>query len=348
MLPNPQSSENQQPRENGTSSPLETVRQAFPLERWGEHPLVLGISGGPDSVALLRLLLELRSPPVGRPPLILAHCNYRLRGSESDGDEQFVGELAEKFGVECRVWRAEKLVKPGGSGWEAYLREIRYDFFKQVSQDAGARYLALAHTADDQAETVALRLLRGSSLTGLRGIPAHRPLTSETTIIRPLLTLRRQALRDYLQRIDQPFRIDSSNASDQFLRNRIRNQLFPLLVTEYGSDFTERMLCLAEEAAEVEALLDEGSSRLLVHFDSVQPDYLRIETAQLTSHPPALVRHALVKAWRARGWSERDLTSRHWHALAELLLRPIPETGTVNLPESRVARRTAEGSVVIR
>jgi hypothetical protein len=155
-------------------------------------------------------------------------------------------------------------------------------------------------------------------------------------------------LRDHLQRIDQPFRIDSSNESNQFLRNRIRNQLFPLLATAYGTDFSERMLSLAEEAAEVEALLDEGSGRLLVHFDSVQPDCLRIAAAPLAAHPPALVRHALVKAWRGRGWSERDLTSRHWHALAELLLRPTPETGSVNLPESRVARRTPDGSVVIR
>jgi tRNA(Ile)-lysidine synthase len=348
MLPNPQSSENQQPRENGTSSLLETVRNAFPVERWGEHPLVLGISGGPDSVALLRLLLDLRSQSDRCPPLILAHANYRLRGQESDQDEHFVRELAQRFGLECRVWRAEKLEKPGGSGWEAFLRDIRYDFFKQVSRDFGARYLALAHTADDQAETVTMRLLRGSSLVGLRGIPPQRPLTSETTLIRPLLTLRRQVLRDHLQRIDQPFRIDSSNESDQFLRNRIRNQLFPLLATAYGTDFSERMLSLAEEAAEVEALLDEGSGRLLVHFDSVQPDCLRIAAAPLAAHPPALVRHALVKAWRGRGWSERDLTSRHWHALADLLLRPTPETGSVNLPESRVARRTPDGSVVIR
>jgi tRNA(Ile)-lysidine synthase len=271
-----------------------------------------------------------------------------LRGEESEQDEQFVSGLARRFEVECRVWRAEKLEKPGGSGWEAYLRDIRYDFFKQVSRDFGARYLALAHTADDQAETVTMRLLRGSSLAGLRGIPSQRPLTNETTLIRPLLTLRRQMLREYLLRIDQPFRIDSSNESDQFLRNRIRNELFPFLASAYGTDFSERMLSLAEEAAEVQALLDEGSSRLLAHFDSHQPDCLRIATTPLAAHPPALVRHALVKAWRDRGWSERDLTSRHWHALAELLLRPIPETGSVNLPESRVARRTSDGTVLVR
>lgn len=348
MVPNPQSYENQQPRENGTSPPLETIRRAFPRERWGEHPLVIGISGGPDSVALLRLLLELRSQSPPCPPLILAHCNYCLRGEESEQDEQFVRDLSQRFGVECRVWRAEKLEKPGGSGWEAYLRDIRYDFFKQVSRDFGARYLALAHTADDQAETVTMRLIRGSSLAGLRGIPTQRPLTSETTLIRPLLTLRRQTLREYLQRIEQPFRVDSSNESDQFLRNRIRNQLLPLLASDYGTDFSERMLSLAQEAAEVEALLDEGSSRLLAHFDSPQPDCLRIASTSLAAYPPALVRHALVKAWRDRGWSERDLTSRHWHALAELLFRPVPETGSVNLPETRVARRNPDGSVVIR
>lgn len=348
MLPNPQSSENQQPLDNGTHFPLETVRRVFPPERWGEHPLVLGISGGPDSVALLRLLLELRSLLDHCPPLILAHCNYCLRGQESDLDEQFVRELGQQFGLECLVWRGEQLEKTGGSGWEAYLRDIRYEFFKQVSRDFGARYLALGHTADDQAETVTMRLLRGSSLAGLRGIPVQRPLTSETTLIRPLLTLRRQSLREYLHRIDQPFRVDSSNLSDQFFRNRIRNQLLPLLTSACGTDFSERMLSLAGEAAEVEAMLDEGSSRLLAHFDSSLPDCLRIATTPLASCPTALVRHALVKAWRERGWSERDLTSRHWHALAELLLRPVPETGSVNLPESRVARRMPDGDVVIR
>lgn len=348
MVPNPQSSENQQRREIGASSPLETVRSAFPLERWGEHPLVLGISGGPDSVALLRLLLDLWGATNRPPPLILAHCNYRLRGQESEADERFVRELANRFGIECRVWQAETLEKPGGSGWEAYLRDLRYDFFKHVAGEFGARYLALAHTADDQAETVALRLLRGSSLAGLRGIPAQRPLTSETTLIRPLLSLRRQTLRDYLREIDQPFRIDSSNDSDQFMRNRIRNQLFPLLASDFGSDFPERMLSLAEEAAEAEALLDALSTNLMRYFESVQPDCLQIDSKQLAASPHPLVRHALVKAWRAQGWSERDLTSRHWRALAELLLRPSPETGTVNLPESRVARRLPDGSVVIR
>lgn len=347
MVSNDTTPENQQRSENDRDALVESVASTFPPEQWAKHPVLLAISGGPDSVALLRILLQLGLDDASPENLVLVHCNYRMRGVESDADEAFVRQLADTHKLKCLIWRAESLSKPGGAGWEAYLRDLRYEFFKQVARDTGARYLTLAHTASDQAETVLLRLLRGSSLAGLRGIPFQRPLSEETTIVRPLLHASRQEVREYLSRLNQPFRLDSSNESNHFLRNRIRNHLLPLIAAEYSPEIEQRLLSLAAESAEHQSLLDQLSSALASQFDHSQPDSLKIDCSGLATKPNLLVRQALIAAWRRQGWSEQDLTARHWHALAELLQLPAPATASLNLPGNLVARRLSNGQTVI-
>ena len=193
MLPDNYESENQrneQPGDSPIAQLLAQVSHAFPPTRWSGTPMVVGVSGGADSVALLSILRELRdrqTTPLGE--LVVAHCNYGTRGAESDGDETFVRALAGKFEFCCEIWRAHQLVKPGGEGWESHFRKLRYDFFEKLAAEVGARYVVVGHTRDDQAETVLFRILRGTSLSGLRGIPGIRRLNDQLSLVRPLLEI---------------------------------------------------------------------------------------------------------------------------------------------------------------
>lgn len=180
--------------------------------------LVCAVSGGADSVALLFGMYLLREKLQLR--LSAAHFNHHLRGAESDEDEAFVREFCARYEIPLTVGGA--FVKPGRKGLEAAAREARYDFLRGLPGK-----IATAHTADDNAETVLMHLLRGTGLKGLGGIaPVNGPL------IRPMLNITRQEVEAFLLEYALPHREDSSNASDDFLRNRIRHHVMPLLRSE--------------------------------------------------------------------------------------------------------------------
>src|SRR5882724_13297630 len=159
-------------------------------------PVVVAVSGGPDSVALTRALLDLQ-PTLRLQPLILAHLNHQLRGDESDADESFVeamsrGLLGEGIGDVRFISQKEDVRRralEAKDNLEKVAREVRYELLTQVARDAGARWIATGHTANDQAETVLHRLLRGAGLRGLRGIAPRRDLADGVTLLRPLLSV---------------------------------------------------------------------------------------------------------------------------------------------------------------
>src|SRR5262245_32292513 len=200
----------------------------WPPEAWRDVTILVAVSGGADSVALLHALAQLRTAGEGR--LIVAHFNHRLRGAESDGDQAFVEELAARLGLAVVIGRRDGGTdeRPDAADEES-LRESRYAFLRLESGVHGARYVATAHTADDQVETVLLNILRGTGLAGLAGIPRVRPLAEATTLIRPLLGVSRGEILGYLASLDQPFREDASNRNLEYTRNRVRHELLPLL-----------------------------------------------------------------------------------------------------------------------
>ena len=231
---------------------LKTIRKQQSI-RAGDR-LAAAVSGGADSVALLRLLMELR-PELGI-VLSVAHVNHKLRGEESDEDARFVAQLAAQYGLEFRAFEAPTEAAPTpvgkGSGSEAAARELRYGFLRQLAREGSVSKIATAHTLDDQAETVLLRIFRG---TGIRGLSGIHPLvvfeedgkvTGE--VIRPLLGIRRVDLREFLREKDQSWREDSSNLDIAFLRNRARHRLLPVIADEFGEAAIEHMSELAEIA----------------------------------------------------------------------------------------------------
>ena len=245
------------------------------------------VSGGADSVALLRLMLELRDE-LGV-VLSVVHLNHKLRGADSDADEQFVRELAEAHGLELisencdvKAYSAEKKLS-----LEAAAREVRYGFFETLLKKRDLDKIATAHTRDDQAETVILRLLRGTGFRGLGGIRPRLFIRDQAAaacgeIIRPLLSMKRDAVKNYLAQAKQNWREDETNNEVKYTRNRVRQVLMPLLQKEFNPAIAEKLAELAEIARGEEQFWKTECTRLLREISKMN----KMAWANATSYPP--------------------------------------------------------------
>ena len=214
------------------------------IEEYGmlstREKVVVGVSGGADSVALLHILSSLKDLKL---ELTAAHLNHGIRGDEADRDADFVKRTAKSLDipfeykkVDTQAYKQEKKLS-----LEDAARELRYQFFNELREKLGATKVATAHTMDDQAETVLMRLLRGSGLRGLSGIPP----VSRGYLVRPLLFVSRREIEEYLNSKGIDWVEDSTNTEDRFLRNKIRQNLIPLL-EEYNPKLKETLLRTAE------------------------------------------------------------------------------------------------------
>ena len=254
---------------------FEKIKSALAKLVRPDEPLLVGVSGGPDSVALLAALVQLGYRPH------VAHLNHQLRGAASDADAEFVRQLAAQSGVPATI--AAQRVAPD----EDACRQARLAFFARVAAETGLATLALAHTADDQVETFLLRLLRGAGPTGLTGILPDRRL-GPLRVIRPLLAVSRAEVLHYLQVQGLQFREDASNADRRFARNRIRHELLPLLEREYNPGIRDILLRTAEILRDEDAFL----AGQVAQFQDVET----VSVAALTELPVAMQRRAL-RAW---------------------------------------------------
>ena len=315
------------------------LQNAWNPADWRERTLLVAVSGGADSVALLRGLAAIRQPGAGR--LVVAHFNHRLRGEAADADERFVVELAERLGLAHEVGRAEALLSA-----EEDARRLRYEFLQAAAERVGARYLVTAHTADDQAETILHRILRGTGIAGLSGMRRARPLANDIALLRPLLTFRRAELRQYLADIGQSFREDASNADPRYTRNRLRNELLPLLERDFNTAIVDAILRLGAIAGEAQEVLSAEVGKL--HAALVQGDKERIvlDCRPLAEASPYLIRELLVAAWRSQGWPEQAMGFAEWSELVDLALLPTvngkPVTVQREFPSSVMAQKTGD------
>jgi len=295
-------------------------------------PGVVAVSGGPDSIALLHALTML---PLG--PIVVAHVNHRLRGDESDGDEQFVREVVERLqrpDVRFRTVKLETLCETGNL--EDRARTLRLGFLQQCASECGASWIATGHTADDHAETILFRLLRGTGLSGLRGIPESRELSAQR-LIRPLLSLRRTDVLNYLNEHRLPYSTDTSNADHRYSRNRIRHELLPLL-HEYQPNVVEHLAHLAQQASEWEDDHEASASRLLNEVEQPRSDHGPVlDRRPLIILPRHRVRELLRVLWVREKWPLADMGFREWERAASVVFGEIT---AVDLPgRIRVRRR---------
>lgn len=206
------------------------VRSETAGESWraAGRTVVAAVSGGPDSMVLLHLLKAMAETDGFR--VVAAHVNHRFRGAEADAEEELVKRTAEAWGVPCETAAIDvpAYIAETGLNPQEAAREKRYEFLRDVARRSGAETIALGHHADDQAETVLMRLLRGSGIAGLAGIPMKRK-ENELELIRPLLRITKYELLEYGKRNSVPYAFDSSNADRHYLRNAIRLDVLPML-----------------------------------------------------------------------------------------------------------------------
>ncbi|HTY54834.1 MAG TPA: tRNA lysidine(34) synthetase TilS [Candidatus Binataceae bacterium] len=293
--------------------------------------ILLGLSGGIDSVALLHALLDLRERFGFQ--LACAHLNHRLRGAESDRDEAFVRELCARLGVHLTVGVASGL-DPAMANLEERARDARYDFLRNVSESIGSAYIALAHHGDDQAETVLLRLLRGTGVTGLCAMAPVGPAGARR-LIRPMLGLRREQISAYVDACVVTFVSDSSNNSSAMLRNRVRHELMPLLERDYAPGLGGRLVELAGEMNEVADLLDGLARREL---ESRLSAACELDLSRFSELHPALQR-ALLRSYIAEVKGDlRRIGRAHVEAMRHLSLEGSP-SGQLDLGAGWCASR---------
>jgi len=302
--------------------PLESrLAQQWPPPDWRDLSVLLAVSGGADSVALLRAMQRLKTSGEGR--LLVAHFNHRLRGGESDHDEAFVVELCRRLEIACEVGRPhpQRLAAGQGEGLEGAARRARYAFFQRAAARLGARYVVTAHTADDQAETILHRIVRGTGIAGLAGMARARPLGPAATLIRPLLGFRRAELLAYLDDLQQPYRVDSSNRDTRLTRNRIRIEILPRLADECNPAVVEALVRLGQLAGEVQNVVAGLVEGLLDRCVLPAPaGAVRILLAPLAGQPRYVIRELLIAVWRRQQWPLQAMGFAEWDLLAEMAL----------------------------
>jgi tRNA(Ile)-lysidine synthase len=321
---------------------LDRVAKFMAFVSPNRKPGVVAVSGGPDSVALLRLVVELqRSGASGG--LIVAHLNHQLRGADSDADEDFVQDLAGELALPFHSKQVDVagLAKSRGENLESTARQVRYDWLAEIAAAAGAGWVGTGHTADDQAETVLHRLLRGSGLQGLGGMPPRRQLASGIDLIRPLLAASRAEVLAYLQDCKQNYRTDSSNVDPGFTRNHIRHDLLPVLAKDYNPAIVSVLCRLAEQAREVQTLLATQAGDLLAKAELPRAGSLLVfHKSVLAEAPRHLVREMFRLVWSRECWPAGAMTFDDWDRVAEL----AHHENAIDLPERIHAR--SRGSVI--
>lgn len=353
--------ENNNLENNASSEPtrwqslLASITAAWPPQRFRDVGVVLGVSGGADSVALLRAIEELRhqvamqqvaETSTAKPPgslakspqgfLVVAHFNHGLRGQESDQDQNLVEKLADQFDASIAIGQP---ASPAAD--EATMSHQRMDFFIETAKRHGARYIALAHSRDDNIETVIHHLLRGTGPAGLAGIGAFRQVDQDLVLVRPMLAIPRQTIRGALTELGQIWREDSSNQSSKYTRNWIRNELMPKVRTRFP-DSDQAIARAIEGQAQWRSVIATRATQWLekarITGDPVpgdQASHVGTETHQFRLQALAagekdkgqlalrpVIIEAMQQHWRTCGWPRGSMAQNHWNRLADAIMTP--------------------------
>lgn len=294
--------------------------------------VLCAVSGGADSVALLRALYALRDSL--KLKICACHFNHQLRGSEAERDAMFVHTLCQQLEIPCQTGQGEvaQYAQQHGQGIEEAAREMRYAFFMQAAETLGANKIATAHTADDNLETILFRLARGSAGRGLCGIPPVRDC-----FIRPLLQITRAEIEAYLAALAQDFVHDSTNDSTEYTRNRIRHEIIPVLRT-----LNPQCAAAAGRAAR---LLQADEEYLTAQAQKLQQDLcksvaggIELDGKALLKAPPALRGRVLQQVLQQLHMPMRQCTQALLSQLQALIAQKNP-SAAYSLPQGLTAQR---------
>lgn len=330
---------------------LSELSAALPRSGFWEAPAIVAVSGGVDSVALLLGLARL-APPQAR--LVVAHACHDLR-PEAPADRDFVASLAERLGLPCESRRLEvrEDIEGRGEGLEARARRLRYEFLVNVAREHGARYVAVGHTADDQAETILHRALRGTGLAGLAGMRRGRELADGVALLRPLLHLPRMLGRSFLEAEGERWREDATNADPAFARNFLRHEILARAERGPYPAATAALVRLGEQAGRSAAALASAAEHLLeIHSRREGDGAIVLDTTKLGGLDRHLVAEVAVALWEQEGWPRRDMAARHYEAIADLIanvgLGDRPSQAAFDLPGGVHVSTSAQRRIELR
>lgn len=297
-----------------------------------QRPTIVALSGGADSVALLLLLVQEGFP------VVAAHCNFHLRGEESDRDERFVRELCHSYDIPLHIrhFDTSASAKEEGISIEMAARRLRYAFFEELRTTLGAEAIAVAHHRDDNNETLLLNLVRGTGLRGLSGMK-----WKNGHIVRPLLGVSRQEIVAFLKEKEQPYVTDSTNAETLYKRNKIRHELLPLL-RELNPAIDEALSTTIEHLAEAELLYDE---RIKTYYAEgllqSTPEGFCIDLNQLkSSTAPSTLLHEALKDYGFNPATVADIYA-HLDAQSGTLFESADHLAVIHQGYLHVERRPA-------
>ncbi|TWU07229.1 tRNA(Ile)-lysidine synthase [Symmachiella macrocystis] len=317
---------------------------------WDAGDALLAVSGGADSMALLRGMLDLNQAHSGR--LAVAHFNHNLQPAVSDDVARWLQQTCERLDIPFHLGASDvgQLAAESGQGIEESARNARYAFFKQTALDNQFTQVLVAHTRDDQVETILHHLLRGTGVAGLRGMPERRALVPlsdgqpEIALLRPMLTVTRAQAVDYLRTVGQDYRDDPSNVDVAFTRNRIRHELLPLLETSFNPNIRDALSKLSQQAGDLQDALEQiVHQQLRGALLDVNADIVRLRWQPLNEQTRHVIRECFAMLWKQQHWPRQRMNFSHYDRLATLL----QNGGTANLPGGIVAERRGE-LVVLR
>jgi len=310
------------------------------LFRPGER-VGVAVSGGPDSILLLEFMRHLAREMGLR--LAVVHFNHHLRGAESESDEQFVQQQARNLQVEFFQGEADvaRVAHERHRNLEATGRELRYRFFFSLANQGKLDKVATAHTANDQAETVLLRLLRGAGARGLGGL---FPVL-DGKVVRPFLDLTRAEVESELRRRKLEFRLDSSNVDSRFLRNKVRSQLLPLLEKDFNPQIVRSLVALAARARDEEGYLEQAATERARPWRVREGRDEKIPVRALLDLPRAIARYVLRQMISAVLGDLRGVTYHHIESLLQFASKA--QSGrTLALPGGCLARKEFDWLVI--
>lgn len=308
--------------------------------------VLLGVSGGADSIALLHAMhcLTKRGSDF---TITIAHLDHSLR-EKSPSDAKFVADLAEKLDVKCIIQRQDvaELAEQLGQGIEQAARVARYDFFGVAAESCGASTVALAHHANDNVETILFRIIRGTAWRGLAGISSTRYLQPGLKIIRPMLRFHKSEILDYCRLENLNWREDHTNDENLHRRNFIRNELLPLIRDHLNPKVDEALLRLGSLAGETEEFLTAQARQVLENSVShAEAGRILIDVNMISAAEPAVRKTAYRLALQDISLPQRDLTAEH---LASIDLLLTGSGRIVNLPGQFSARREPSQLLLMR
>lgn len=292
--------------------------------------ILVGLSGGPDSVVLLHVLNTLKKEYSLE--IVVAHLDHKFRGEESVEDRRFCVELAGEYNLEIVYEEIDvpKIAKEKGISPEEAARFERYDFFKRAAGKKGIKKIAVAHTQDDQAETVLMRIIRGAGMRGLGGMMPVKEMNG-FTVIRPLIEVSRKEIEEYISLNKLEFRIDSSNAKSIFTRNRIRLEVMPFLEKDFNPNIKEVLVNMAENLRIENDFLSKYAMRKFKGMAKLKKGEVVIDIKRFKKQPTAVRKRILRQGLEEVKGDLRRFTYKHWKEIEDLL-GSRPSGSIVDLP----------------